>query len=220
MSEVAAMEKLRILLAEDHRILREGLKRLIDEQPNMEVVGEADNGITAWQKTKELEPDIVLMDISMPRLNGAEATIKIKELCPNVKIVALTGHRASAYLNEVLKAGASGYVLKQAAIDELIEAIQIVAKGGNYIDRATRDSLINSPLNNRVYKGEPQGKPLSQREIQILSLVAHGYTNKEIANELAISVKTVETHKANSMQKLDLKSRAEIVDYARFRGWT
>ena len=214
------MEKLRILLAEDHRILREGLKRLINEQPNMEVVGEADNGITAWQKTKELEPDIVLMDISMPRLNGAEATIKIKELCPNVKIVALTGHRASAYLNEVLKAGASGYVLKQAAIDELIEAIQIVAKGGSYIDRATRDSVINSPLNKRVYKGEPQGKPLSQREIQILSLVAHGYTNKEIANELAISVKTVETHKTNSMQKLDLKSRAEIVDYARFRGWT
>ncbi|HEU4711072.1 MAG TPA: response regulator transcription factor [Pyrinomonadaceae bacterium] len=214
------MEKLKILLAEDHRILREGLKRLIDEQPNMEVVGEADNGITAWQKAKELEPDIVLMDITMPRLNGAEATIKIKELCPNVKIVALTGHRASAYLNEVLKAGASGYVLKQAAVDELIEAIQIVAKGGNYIDRATRDSLINSPLNNRAYKGEPQGKPLSQREIQILSLVAHGYTNKEIANELAISVKTVETHKANSMQKLDLKSRAEIVDYARFRGWT
>jgi len=214
------MEKLRILLAEDHRILREGLKRLIDEQPNMEVVGEADNGITAWQKTKELEPDIVLMDISMPRLNGAEATIKIKECCPNVKIVALTGHRASAYLNEVLKAGASGYVLKQAAVDELIEAIQIVAKGGNYIDRASRDFITHSPLNKRVYKGESQGKPLSQREIQILSLVANGYTNKEIANELAISVKTVETHKANSMQKLDLKSRAEIVDYARFRGWT
>lgn len=214
------MDKLRILLAEDHRILREGLKRLIDEQPNMEVVGEADNGVAAWQKAKELEPDIVLMDITMPRLNGAEATIKIKEICPNVKIVALTGHRASAYLNEVLKAGASGYVLKQAAIDELIEAIQIVAKGGNYIDRASRDSLVNSPLNKRVYKGEPQGKPLSQREIQILSLVANGYTNKEIANELAISVKTVETHKANCMQKLDLKSRAEIVDYARFRGWT
>lgn len=214
------MEKLRILLAEDHRIMREGLKRLINEQPNMEVVGEADNGIAAWQKTKEIDPDIVLMDISMPRLNGAEATTKIRELCPNVKVIALTGHRASAYLNEVLKAGASGYVLKQAAIDELIEAIQIVAKGGNYIDRASRDSITHSPLNNRVYKGESQGKPLSQREIQILSLVACGYTNKEIANELAISVKTVETHKTNSMQKLELKSRAEIVDYARFRGWT
>jgi DNA-binding NarL/FixJ family response regulator len=214
------MEKLRILLAEDHRILREGLKRLIAEQHNMEVVGEAENGIEAWQKTKELAPDIVLMDITMPRLNGAEATVKIRELCPDVKIIALTGHRASAYLSEVLKAGASGYVLKQAAIDELIDAIQIVARGGNYIDRASRDSILNSPLDNKVYKGEPQGKPLSQREIQVLSLVAKGYTNKEIANELAISVKTVESHKANSMQKLDLKSRAEIVDYARFRGWT
>ena len=214
------MEKLRILLAEDHRILREGLKRLIAEQPNMEVVGEAENGLTAWQLAKELEPDVVLMDITMPRLNGAEATVKIRELCPNVKVIALTGHRASAYLNEVLKAGASGYVLKQAAIDELIDAIQTVARGGNYIDRESRESLVHSPLNDRVYKGEAQGKPLSQREIQVLSLVANGYTNKEIANELSISVKTVETHKTNCMQKLDLKSRAEIVDYARFRGWT
>lgn len=214
------MEKLKILLAEDHRILREGLKRLINEQPNMEVVGEADNGIAAWQQAQAIEPDIVLMDITMPRLNGAEATVKIRELCPNVKVIALTGHRASAYLNEVLKAGASGYVLKQAAIDELIDAIQTVARGGTYIDSASRESLVHSPLDDRVYKGESQGKPLSQREIQVLSLVANGYTNKEIANELAISVKTVETHKANSMQKLDLKSRAEVVDYARFRGWT
>ena len=214
------MDRLKILLAEDHRILREGLKRLIDEQPNMEVIGEADNGIAAWQQAQELAPDIVLMDITMPRLNGAEATEKIRELCPQVKVIALTGHRASAYLNEVLKAGASGYVLKQAAIDELIDAIQTVAKGGTYIDSASRESLVHSPLDDRVYKGESQGKPLSQREIQVLSLVANGYTNKEIANELSISVKTVETHKANSMQKLDLKSRAEVVDYARFRGWT
>jgi len=214
------MEKLKILLAEDHAILREGLKRLIAEQPNMEVVGETDNGVDAWQQATELEPDIVLMDITMPRLNGAEATMKIRELCPRVKVIVLTGHRAGAYLNEVLKAGASGYVLKQAAIDELIDAIQTVAKGGTYIDGASRESLVHTPLDHRVYKGEPQGKPLSQREIQVLSLVANGYTNKEIANELSISVKTVETHKANSMQKLDLKSRAEVVDYARFRGWT
>jgi len=214
------MEKLKILLAEDHRILREGLKRLIDEQPNMEVVGEADNGITAWQKAKELAPDIVLMDITMPRMNGAEATIKIREVCPNVKVVALTGHRASGYLNEVLKAGAAGFVLKQAAVDELIDAIQTVAKGGSYIDRTSRETMAHSHLDKRVYKGESQGKPLSQREVQVLSLVANGYTNKEIANELSISVKTVENHKTNSMQKLDLKSRAEIVEYARFRGWT
>ena len=214
------MEKLKILLAEDHRILREGLKRLIDEQPNMEVVGEAGDGVDAWQKTQELEPDIVLMDISMPRLNGAAATVKIRELCPQVKVIALTGQRATAYLNEVLKAGVSGYVLKQAAVDELIDAITTVAKGGSYIDRASQELMLNLYLDQNVaFKGEPRGKPLSDREIQILTLVASGYTNKEIANSLAISVKTVESHKANSMQKLDLKSRAEVVDYARFRGW-
>jgi DNA-binding NarL/FixJ family response regulator len=214
------MEKLKILLAEDHRILREGLKRLINEQPNMEVVGEAGDGVDAWQKTQELEPDIVLMDISMPRLNGAAATVKIRELCPQVKVIALTGQRATAYLNEVLKAGVSGYVLKQAAVDELIDAITTVAKGGSYIDRASQELMLNPYLDQNVaYKGEPRGKPLSEREIQILTLVASGYTNKEIANSLAISVKTVESHKANSMQKLDLKSRAEVVDYARFRGW-
>jgi DNA-binding NarL/FixJ family response regulator len=213
------MEKLKILLAEDHRILREGLRRLIDDAPNMQVVGEADDGVTAWQKTKELEPDVVLMDLSMPRLNGAEATLKIRELCPQVKVIALTGLRATAYLKQALKAGASGYVLKQAAMDELIDAIQTVAKGGSYIDRASQELIVNSRIDNVVFKGEAQGKPLSEREIEVMSLVANGFTNKEIANKLAISVKTVESHKTNSMQKLDLKSRAEVVDYARFRGW-
>jgi DNA-binding NarL/FixJ family response regulator len=207
------------MLAEDHRIMREGLKRLIDEQPNMEVVGEADDGIDAWQKACELEPDIILMDVSMPRMNGADATAKIRELCPQVKVIALTAHRASAYLNQMLKAGASGYVLKHGAFDELLDAIQTVSKGGRYIDRASQEVMLNAPPDNVTWKGEPQGKPLSEREIQVISLVANGYTNKEIANKLAISVKTVESHKANSMQKLDLKSRAEIVDYARFRGW-
>lgn len=213
------MEKLKILLAEDHRILREGLKRMIDEQPNMEVVGEADDGVAAWQKACELEPDLILMDVSMPRMNGADATAKIRELCPQVKVIALTAHRASAYLSQMLKAGASGYVLKQAAFDELLDAILTVSKGGRYIDRASQEVMVNAPLENVTWKGDPQGKPLSEREIQVIALVANGYTNKEIANKLAISVKTVESHKANSMQKLDLKSRAEIVDYARFRGW-
>ena len=213
------MDKLKIVLAEDHRIMREGLKRLIDEQPNMEVVGEADDGIDAWQKACELEPDIILMDVSLPRMNGADATAKIRELCPQVKVIALTAHRASAYLNQMLKAGASGYVLKHGAFDELLDAIQTVSKGGRYIDRASQEVMLNAPPDNVTWKGDPQGKPLSEREIQVISLVANGYTNKEIANKLAISVKTVESHKANSMQKLDLKSRAEIVDYARFRGW-
>ena len=213
------MERLKILLAEDHRILREGLKMMIDEQPNMEVVGEANDGIAAWQKTTELQPDIVLMDVSMPLMNGADATRRIRELCPDVKIVALTAHRASAYLSQMLKAGASGYVLKNTAFNELVDAILAVAKGGRYIDRASQELMLNTPPENVTWKGDPQGKPLSEREMEVIALVANGYTNKEIANKLAISVKTVESHKANSMQKLDLKSRAEIVDYARFRGW-
>ena len=213
------MQKLRILLAEDHRILREGLKRLIDEQPNMEVVGEADDGVEAWRKANELQPHIVLMDVSMPRLNGADATMKIKEICPQVKVLALTAHRASAYLSQMLKAGASGYVLKQAAFNELVNAIAAVAKGDVYIDRSSQELAGNLSTGQTVPKGEAQGKPLSDREIQVMSLVARGYTNKEIANQLAISVKTVESHKANSMEKLELRSRAEIVDYARFRGW-
>lgn len=213
------MNKLKILLAEDHRILREGLKRLIDEQPNMEVVGEADDGVAAWQLASELRPDIVLMDVSMPRMNGAEATSTIRELCPEVKVIALTAHRATAYLNQMLKAGALGYVLKHTAFNELVDAIVTVAKGGRYIDRASQDLMLNSPPENVTWKGDPHGKPLSEREVQVMSLVANGFTNKEIANKLAISVKTVESHKANSMQKLDLRSRAEIVDYARFRGW-
>ena len=216
---MAGMEKLRILLAEDHLILREGLKRLIAEQPNMEVVGEADDGVAAWRKASELLPDIVLMDVSMPRLNGAEATIKIKEICPQVKVLALTGHRASAYLTQMLKVGASGYVLKQAAFNELVDAILAVAKGETYIDRSSQELMRSSSAVSVVRKGEAQGRPLSDREVQVMSLVASGYTNKEIATQLAISVKTVETHKANSMEKLDLRSRAEIVDYARFRGW-
>ena len=213
------MEKLKILLAEDHRILREGLKRMIDEEPNMEVVGEAGDGVEAWQKTSELQPDVVLMDVSMPRMNGVDATMKIRELCPDVRVIALTAHRASAYLSQMLKSGASGYVLKHTAFDELVDAIRTVAKGGRYIDRASQELTLNTPPENVTWKGDPQGKPLSDREVQVISLVANGFTNKEIASKLAISVKTVESHKANSMQKLDLKSRAEIVDYARFRGW-
>lgn len=213
------MERLKILLAEDHRILREGLKRLIDEQPNMEVWGEADDGMAAWQKTTELQPDIVLMDVSMPRLNGAEATRKILETSPQVKIIALTAHRASAYLTQMMRAGALGYVLKQTAFNELVDAILTVAKGGKYIDRASQELIVDAPPENMVHRGESQGRPLSEREIQVMQLVANGHTNKEIANKLAISVKTVESHKANAMAKLELKSRAEIVDYAKFRGW-
>jgi DNA-binding NarL/FixJ family response regulator len=213
------MKKIRILLAEDHRVMREGLKRLINEQSRMEVVGEADDGVAACQKAHELHPDIVLMDISMPGLSGAEATSKITASSPECKVIALTAHKATGYLSELFRAGASGYVIKQAASDELIEAIETVAAGGRYIDLASQKLFVNSQAGNLVSRGESPGKELSQREIQVLALIANGYTNKEIANKLAISVKTVETHKANAMRKVDLTSRAEVVDYARLREW-
>lgn len=213
------MSKLRILLAEDHLVMREGLKRLINDQANMEVVGEADDGIAAWKKAVELKPDVVLMDISLPVLNGAEATRKIKEECPEIKVLALTAQRAAAYLDELLKAGASGYVLKQVAFNELVKAIDAVAAGGNYIDATYQTEITRRYLDKLPLKGEPNRKTLSARESVVLPLVANGYTNMEIAAKLDISVKTVETHKANGMKKLALKSRAQVVDYARTHGW-
>lgn len=213
------MRKLRILLAEDHLVMREGLKRLINDQPNMEVVGEADDGIAAWQEAIELLPDVVLMDVSMPGLNGGEATQKIKKKCPQVQVLALTAHRDPAYLDHLLKMGASGYVLKQVAFHDLIQAICVVAAGGKYIDSAYQRHLVNSYFEKGSLKGELQGRLVSDREAEVLSLVANGYTNKEIAVKLDISFKTVETHKANAMRKLALKSRAEVVEYAKNRGW-
>ena len=211
------MKTIRILLAEDHLLVREGLKRLINEQRHMKVIGEAGDGITAWQKAQELKPDIVLMDISMPRLNGTEATSKIKSLSLGCQVIALTAHSSTEYLRELIRAGASGYVVKQAASEELVEAIETVAAGGRYIDIASQKLFVNSHAGDLPSAGN--GKDLSQREIQVLSLIANGYTNKEIADKLAISVKTVETHKANSMRKADLTSRAKVVNYARLRGW-
>jgi DNA-binding NarL/FixJ family response regulator len=213
------MRKLKILLAEDHVVMREGLKRLINDQPNMEVIGEADDGLTACAQTIELLPDVVLMDVSMPGLNGADATKRIKEECPEVKVLALTAQRATAYLDPLLKAGASGYVLKQVAFEELIEAICTVANGGIYLDKESQQHIADSYLDRGVLKGEARGKHLTEREAEVMPLIASGHTNKEIASKLDVSVKTIETHKANSMRKLELRSRAELVSYARNRGW-
>ncbi len=213
------MRKIRILLAEDHLVMREGLKRLINDQSNMEVVGEAADGISAWQQACELQPDVVLMDVSMPHMNGAEATQKIKQEYPEIKVLALTAKRATAYLDQLLKIGVSGYILKQVAFNELIEAICTVAAGGNYFDGAAQQHIVSSYTQRQTLKGEAQGRILSEREEEVLNLVALGFTNKEIAAKLKISVKTVETHKINFMKKLDLKSRAEVVDYALSCGW-
>lgn len=197
----------------------DGLKALINAQPDMKVIGEADNGRTAWRKVRDLLPDVVVMDVSMPNLNGVKTTSLIMRVCKNVKVLALSAFDDKAYLRQLLEAGASGYMLKQAAADELIKAIRIVAAGGVYLDPSLAGKIVDGFIGRGKLKGAQQSGALSEREKEVLRLVALGYTNKEIAADLEISVKTVETHKTHIMEKLNLKSRAEMVRYALEQGW-
>ena len=211
------MAELRILLADDHAIVREGLKRLIESQAGMLVVGEAENGGDAIQLAVKLLPDIAVLDISMGEINGARATRDIRRQCPNTKIIALTVHEDKSYLHELLEAGASGYILKRAASEELVHAISIVAGGGIYVDPRIAGKLIPTPAFSGV-RGDAHAE-LSARETEVMRLIAQGFSNKEIAVQLSVSVKTIETYKARSMEKLGLRSRVDIVRLATKRGW-
>jgi DNA-binding NarL/FixJ family response regulator len=213
------MKTLRIFIADDHKIMLDGLKVLIDAQPDMKVIGEADNGRTAWRMVRDLLPDVVVMDVSMPNLNGVKTTSLIMRVCKNVKVLALSAFDDKAYLRQLLEAGASGYVLKQAAADELIKAIRIVASGGVYLDPSLAGKIVDGYIGRNKLRGAKQNGTLTEREKEVLRLVALGYTNKEIASDLNISVKTVETHKTHIMEKLDIKSRADMVRYAIEQGW-
>jgi len=211
--------KLRIFLADDHAVLRDGLKALVNAQADMEVVGEADNGRTAWLKVKELLPDVVVMDVSMPELNGVQATEILKRECPQVKVLALTAYKDKAYLDQLLKVGALGYVLKMSAAQELIEALRMVAAGNVYVDQEMTEKIAEGYVRNQFLRGATRHRELTSREEEVMRLIAKGYANKEIASKLDISVKTVESHKTNVMEKLELKSRTEIVRYAVRQGW-
>lgn len=211
--------KLRILIVDDHQIIRDGLKGLINAEADMEVVGEAGDGQMAWQQAKELQPDVVVMDVSMPKLNGAKATERLKKDCPETKVLALTAHEDKGYIGQMLQAGAVGYVLKIAAAEELIKAIRVVVAGGAYLDPAVADKVVSNYIRQKSTKQRARNGALTGREEEVLRLVAQGYINKEIAARLDISVKTVESHKTNFMEKLALHSRAEIVRYALSRGW-
>ena len=213
------MNLLRIFLADDHTVMREGLKSLVNAQVDMDVIGEADNGRATLQKVRELQPDVIILDISMPDLNGIQVTERLKRMCQKVTVLVLTAHDDSGYLRQLLEVGASGYVLKKAAAEALINAIRVVAAGGVYLDPSLAGKVVGGYLNNHRPGGKPLCNDLSDREKEVLRLVAWGYTNKEVAAYLRISVKTVETHKANIMQKLDLKSRVEMVQYALRHGW-
>ena len=213
------MGKLRVLLADDHAVVREGLRSLINAQPDIEVVGEACDGFSACQGARELLPDVVVMDVSMPGLTGDEATAQLKRDHPDVKVLALTVYEDRSHLRKLLKAGASGYVLKLATGEELIRALRVVAAGGVYLDPAVAGKVVDDLVNERAEAGRSDATPLSERESQVVLRVAQGFSNKEIAAQLDISVKTVETHKLRSMEKLGLRSRAEVVQFALRRGW-
>lgn len=211
------MAKLRIFLADDHAVVREGLKRLIDAAPDMEVIGEAETGREAVDKATLAQPDILVVDLSMPELNGAQVTVELKRSSPKIAVLALTVHEDKSYLRELLEAGAVGYVLKRAAADELLRAIRAVAAGGLYVDPHIAAKLVSSfvaPKANFSAVTE-----LSERETSVLRLIAQGHSNKEIGVQLSISVKTVETYKARSMEKLGLRSRVDIIRTASERGW-
>lgn len=214
------MPEIRVLIAEDHESVREGLRLIVDTQEDMQVCGEAGNGRDAIRLAQELKPDVLLMDISMPELNGLKAAAKLKRVAPTIKILTLTRHTDEAYLKELLEAGVSGYVLKQSAASELLRAIRAVASGGNYLDPALTCKVFGNYVGKGTKpRGETLGSQLTERESETLRYIALGYSNKEIAERLDISVKTVEAHKANALKKLDMCSRMDIVRYAILQGW-
>lgn len=214
------MDKLRILLAEDHETVREGIKLIIDSQDDMEICGEAGDGREAIRLAQELAPDVLVMDVSMPELNGLKAAAKLKRIAPAIKILTLTRHTDEAYLQELLQAGVSGYVLKQSAASELLRAIRAVAGGANYLDPSITGKVFGNYVGkSSQIRGETRGARLTERESETLRQIALGYSNKEIAASLDISVKTVEAHKANALQKLDMRTRIDIVRYAILQGW-
>ena len=210
--------KLRILLSDDHETVREGLRMILNAQPDMQVVGTAGDGTEAVAQCEKITPDIVIMDISMPGMNGLAATQRLSEKCPDTKVVTLTRHADSSYLQQLMRAGAAGYVLKQSRPAELLHAIRAVAGGGKYLDASMTAPVIGSFTRAATPVTEP-ATPLSPRETEVLRLIAWGNTNKEIAARLDLSVKTVEAHKANGMRKLSMRGRIDIVRYALLQGW-
>ena len=209
------MSKIRVLLAEDHETVRQGLKLLIDRQPDMEVVGEVGDGCAAVAKTEALQPNVVVVDVSMPKMNGLAATREIRKSAPASAVVALTRYGDDAYVKELLTAGAVGYVLKQSPSSELVAAVRAAASGRTYVDRTLAARVVGSMLNMRGAK-PPR---TSDRENEVLRLMALGHSNKEIASDLNVSVKTIEVHKSNAMRKLGLAGRTDVVRYALLQGW-
>jgi two-component system response regulator NreC len=210
---------IRILLVDDHAVVRSGLKMLLNTNPELEVVGEASEGNEAIKKAQKLTPNVVVMDLSMPHgKDGLTATTELKKLMPEVNILILTMHDDEEYLFRAIQGGASGCILKSAPHAELMSAIEAVAKGDAYLHPSAQKRLMEEYLVGVRNDGSDSYNLLSEREKEVLTLIAKGYANKDIAEQLVISVKTVETHKGNLMEKLQLKTRPELVEYAVKKG--
>jgi two-component system, NarL family, response regulator NreC len=208
--------KIRVLIAEDHETVRQGLALLINSQPDMAVVGEAGDGAAAVERVVALKPTVALLDISMPEMNGLAATRHIHERVPGTAVVALTRYSDDPYVKELFKAGARGYVLKQSSSSELLKAIRAAAAGRTYIDASL--AAGDGPLPG-ARRGAVAHPSITDREAEVLRRMALGESNKEIATALDIAVKTVEVHKANAMRKLGLNGRIDVVRYALLQGW-
>ena len=211
------MSKIRVILAEDHETVRQGLSALLNARDDIEVVADVPNGRVAVERARALKPNVVVLDLSMPEMNGLAATREINEKLPGVAVVAMTRHSDDAYVQELLSAGAAGYVLKQSPVDELLKAIRAAASGQRYLDAALVARNAKAYLS-RYAVGHTR-PPITERETSVLRLMAIGHSNKEIASALDIAVKTVEVHKANAMRKLDLRGRIDVVKYAVLNGW-
>ncbi|MBW1896079.1 MAG: response regulator transcription factor [Deltaproteobacteria bacterium] len=211
---------IRILIAEDHKIIREGLRSLLEKQVNVEVIGEAENGNKAVQMAQEMSPDVVIMDITMPELNGIEATRQIMDKCHDVKVIGLSVHPDRQFVEGMLKAGASGYLLKDCAFDDVVTAVRVAAANQTYLSPKVARFVVEGFLGHSLRKGTAAFGVLTTREREVLQLLAEGRTKHEIGDKLCVSPRTVETHRRRIMEKLGVKSIAELVRFAIREGLT
>ncbi|NWF83597.1 MAG: response regulator transcription factor [Bryobacteraceae bacterium] len=207
-------KKIRIMLADDHSVVRQGFRRILETQPDMEIVGEASNGREAVQLAAELKPDLVVMDVAMPELNGIEATRRLSEASDRTRVLALSMHKDAVYVREILRAGARGYLLKDAFDSDLVSAVRAVARGEGYLSPAVSEAVL---ADYRQHVTDPIDL-LSSREREVLQMIAEGKTNKEIAGVLNLSVYTVDAHRSRIMEKLNLHSTGELVRFAVRKG--
>lgn len=221
------MDKIRLLLADDHELVRSGLVKLLETYKDLVVIGEAGDGLEAVEKTKRLKPDVLVIDLSMPKLSGIDATKIIRKECPTVRVLVLTMHQNEEYVYQIFKSGAGGYILKEAGKDELANAIRTVARGEKFVSSRVSEIMVDGFIRKTgVRSGDlsngsgPDEVTLTKREKEILSLIADGLNNHEISDKLFISPRTVETHRTNIMQKLDIHDIGNLVKFAIEHGYS